>query len=149
MWYIYIYLCMVDKRWLVIFKSIYIAFRWVKQRSQVKFWGKYFIFDVKKRKMFKYFKVLNDSTVAVLRKASTVFLRWGGGLLYTFNWIIVDIVKVLQNLSRFDINDLVDNTAHRPLLHILAKCLFKTFNIWNHRDVELTGRSVLINRYTL
>lgn len=82
--------------------------------------------------MFKYFKVLNDSatgtvpvisTVAVLRKASTVFLRWGGGLLYTFNWIIVDIVNVLQNLSRFDINDLVDNPAHKPLLHILAKCL--------------------------
>lgn len=45
--------------------------------------------------MFKYFKVLNDSaTLAVLRKASTVFLRWGGGLLYTFNWIIVDIVLV-------------------------------------------------------
>lgn len=73
--------------------------------------------------MFKYFKVLNQSaTLAVLRKASTVFLR-GGGLLYTFNWIIVDIVNVLQNLSRFDINDLVDNTAHKPLLHILVKCL--------------------------
>lgn len=78
---LYIYPCMVDKRWLVIFKSIYIVFRWVKQRSQVKFWGKYFIFDVKKRKMFKYFKVLNDSaTLTVLRKASTVFLRWGASL---------------------------------------------------------------------
>lgn len=54
--------------------------------------------------MFKYFKVLNDSatgtvpvisTVAVLRKASTFFFKGGGGgLLYTFNWIIVDIVLV-------------------------------------------------------
>lgn len=51
----------------------------------------------------------------------------GGGLLYTFNWIIVDIVNVLQNLSRFDINDLVDNTAHKPLLHILAKCLWTIY----------------------
>lgn len=46
--------------------------------------------------MFKYFKVLNDSaTLAVLRKASTVFLRWGASL-----YIQLDYSRYSKGLTK-------------------------------------------------